>query len=58
MTFIQGPYKPLTEFIKEPLALRAHLGGQILQMIDGFIQDDFHWLLFTRDLNYASFIGK
>ena len=56
LTFVQGPYKPLMDFIKEPLALRVHLASQILQMIDGFMQDDTQWLLFTRDLNYHSFI--
>ena len=57
MTYsVQGPYKPLSSFIKEPIALRAHLSAQILQLIDGFIQDDVNWLLFTRDLNYDNFI--
>ena len=56
LTFIQGPYKPLTHFIQESLALRVNLAGQILQLVDGFIQDDPMWLLFTRDLNYDSFI--
>jgi len=56
ITFVQGPYKPLSHYIKESLALRVHLAAQILQMIDGFIQDDEHWLLFTRDLSYHNFI--
>jgi hypothetical protein len=29
---------------------------QILQMVDGFIQDDPNWLLFTRDLSYSNFV--
>ena len=56
LTFVQGPYKPLSSFISEPLAIRAHLSAQVLQLIDGFIQDDVNWLLFTRDLNYDNFI--
>jgi len=48
LTFVQGPYKPLMDFIKEPLALRVHLASQILQMIDGFMQDDTQWLLFKE----------
>jgi len=56
LTFVQGPYKPLSSFISEPLALRAHLSAQVLQLIDGFIQDDVNWLLFTRDLSYDNFI--
>ena len=56
LTFIQGPYKPLSSFIKEPLALRVNLGAQILQLIDDFIHNDINWLLFTRDLNYDNFI--
>lgn len=56
LTFIQGPYKPLTSFLKESLGLRVNLAAQVLQLIDAFIQDDPMWLLFTRDLNYDSFI--
>ena len=56
LTFIQGPYKPLTHFIPESLALRVSLAGQVLQLVDAFVQDDPMWLLFTRDLNYDSFI--
>lgn len=56
LTFVQGPYKPLTDFIKEPLVVRVNLANQILQIIDGFIHDDEHFLVFTRDLNYHSFV--
>ena len=56
LTFIQGPYQPLSNFLKESLALRVNLASQVLQLIDAFIQDDPFWLLFTRDLNYDSFI--
>ncbi len=56
LTFIQGPYKALTDFIAEPLAVRVHLGAQVLQLVDGFIHDDPNWLLFTRDLSYDNFI--
>lgn len=56
LTFIQGNYKALASFLNEPLAVRANLGAQVLQLIDGFIQDDPHWLFFTRDLGFTNFV--
>ena len=56
LTFVQGPYKPLSQFVKESLPVRVNLASQVLQLIDGFIQDDPNWLLFTRDLSYDNFI--
>ena len=44
------------QYFLSSIALRAHLSAQVLQLIDGFIQDDVNWLLFTRDLNYDNFI--
>ena len=38
------------------MLFRAHLSAQVLQLIDGFIQDDVNWLMFTRDLSYDNFI--
>lgn len=56
LTFVQGNYKSLSSYLNEPLAVRANLAAQVLQLVDGFIQDDPHWLLFTRDLGYANFV--
>ena len=33
LTFIQGPYRPLTSYLKESLALRVNLASQVLQLI-------------------------